>query len=381
MAKGTNHDVITFDAKGATRLDNGMLRAPVTLSRVGVFNYRMADGSTRRDLRLPEEVFAPEAMASFELVPFLDEHPYADGGVVMATNAKRLQIGSVGTVTKAGAHLDATVMITDEAAVGKVLSGKVAVSCGYLCDREFTPGVYTDAAGKDFPYDCIQRNIRGNHVALVSAGRAGPEARIRLDADDSVLFTITPESKEVSQMEKIVLDSLPAEMPAQSAAIVTKAIATRDATIATLNAEVKKLTADAQDAKKATDTAQATLDATKAELVKASDPVRFADAVAARVALESKARQILGAEFKMTGDAKSIKVACVSKLSPDMSLDAKSDDYVNALFDHLSASAAKINPASEKIAGQVKDAKAVTVDSDDPFEASRRRFFNPDFKA
>ncbi len=86
----------------------------------------------------------------------------------------------------------------------------------------------------------------------------------------------------------------------------------------------------------------------------------------------------MGAEFKLTGDAKAIKAACVAKLSPELSCDGKSDDYVNALFDHLSVAAAKTNPVTEKVAEQVRGAKAVTSDSDDPFEVSRRRFFNPE---
>ncbi len=379
MDKVKRFDVINLDAKGAVRLDNGMLRAPVTLSRVGVFSYRNPDGSTRRELRLPEEVFATDSMASFELVPFVDEHPYSDQGEVTAENSKRLQVGSVGGVHRAQTNLDATVMVTDESIVAKVLLGKEAVSCGYFCDREFKPGIYTDAEGGQHPYDCIQRNIRGNHVALVAAGRAGPEARIRLDATDAVLVadeTPSPEAKP--KMEKLILDSLPAEMPAASAAIVNKAIAERDAKIA-------KLTADAAGIRSEADKASAERDAAKAELSKANDPAKFAGAVAARVALESKARGILGAEFAMDGkDARVIKAACVAKLSPALTCDGKSDEYTNALFDVLSETV-KTNPATEAVRAQVRNAPAAAVTDSasedyDPRAAFERSFFNPSAK-
>ncbi len=368
-------EVVTLDAKAAIRLDNGMLRAPVTLSRVGVFNYRNADGSTRRELRLPEEVFNKDSMASFELVPFLDEHPYAENGEVTAANARRLQIGSVGSVHQATTHLDGTVMVTDEAGVAKVLSGKLAVSCGYYCDRDFTPGVWEGQ-----PYDCIQRNIRGNHVALVQVGRAGPEARIRLDADDAILFTLPQEQKQA--MEKITVDAVALEMPAVSAAVVAKSLNDRDGKLTAQGATITKLTQDAADANKRADAAQALADSAKVELSKANDPAKFHAAVSERVALESKARGILGAEFKMDSqDAKAIKAACVAKLSPELTCDGKSDEYVNALFDHLSAGAKSVNPATLVVGSQVKGAAITTQDEgEDPFTAATRRFFNPEAK-
>ena len=42
-----------------------MIDHPI-LTRVGIFEYRRPDGSIRRELRLPEEVFAPESLASYK---------------------------------------------------------------------------------------------------------------------------------------------------------------------------------------------------------------------------------------------------------------------------------------------------------------------------
>ena len=44
------------------------------------------------------------------------------------------------------------------------------ISCGYHYEPDMTPGVFNGE-----PYDGIMRNIRGNHVAIVEEGRAGPD--------------------------------------------------------------------------------------------------------------------------------------------------------------------------------------------------------------
>jgi 8-oxo-dGTP pyrophosphatase MutT (NUDIX family) len=47
------------------------------------------------------------------------------------------------------------------------------ISCGYLYDPDMTPGVFHGEK-----YDGVMRNIRGNHVAIVEEGRAGPDVLV-----------------------------------------------------------------------------------------------------------------------------------------------------------------------------------------------------------
>ncbi|MCX7015414.1 MAG: alpha/beta hydrolase fold domain-containing protein, partial [Candidatus Sumerlaeota bacterium] len=54
-------------------------------------------------------------------------------------------------------------------------AGKTALSCGYTCDLEHTPGNWMG-----IKYDAIQRNIRYNHMAVVKAGRAGDAAKLHM---------------------------------------------------------------------------------------------------------------------------------------------------------------------------------------------------------
>ena len=120
-------------------------------------------------LRPEEEVFSPEAVASFEGMPVTNDHP-PDG--VDAGNIRALQKGHAHHVRRGtGAEKDlllADLIITDPALIDAVLKeGKREISCGYTYELCLENGRY------------VQRRIRGNHVAVVDAGRAGPRVSIR----------------------------------------------------------------------------------------------------------------------------------------------------------------------------------------------------------
>lgn len=158
------------------KMSNGWLRIDGRITRTGVFTYRNNDGTMRRELRLPEEVFKTDAMQSFALVPVTDEHP---PGFLDAKNTREYARGSVaGTLRKDGEFIAGELLVTDADLIQKLEKGAAReLSCGYNCDLDEAPGVTSDG----LRYDAIQRNIRGNHVAVVAKGRAGPEARVRMD--------------------------------------------------------------------------------------------------------------------------------------------------------------------------------------------------------
>ena len=118
--------------------------------------------------RPEEEVFSPETIASFEAMPVTNDHP-PDG--VDISNIRALQKGHVHNVRRGSGEesdlLLADLIITDPVLIDLILDGKREISCGYtyeLCEEN---GQY------------IQRKIRGNHVAVVDAGRAGARVSIR----------------------------------------------------------------------------------------------------------------------------------------------------------------------------------------------------------
>lgn len=126
-------------------------------------------------LRFPEEVFSEAAMASFEGKPVTNEHPpdLLDPDNVMMFENGHAQNIRKGTGEWDG-YLIADLHIHDGELIRAVQNGKREISCGYECE-------YTDNG--DGTYS--QKNIRGNHVAVVEHGRAGKRAAI-LDSNKNL---------------------------------------------------------------------------------------------------------------------------------------------------------------------------------------------------
>jgi len=119
-------------------------------------------------LRPEAEVFSPETLASFEGMPVTNDHP-PDG--VDIGNIRALQKGHAHNVRRGtGEESDlllADLIITDPVLIDLIMDGKREISCGYTYELHEENGTY------------IQRKIRGNHVAVVDAGRAGPRVSIK----------------------------------------------------------------------------------------------------------------------------------------------------------------------------------------------------------
>jgi len=79
-----------------------------------------------------------------------------------------------------GETLKANLKCFSEALANEISSGKKELSCGYRCTYEYAPGVYQGQA-----YEYVQRNLIGNHLALVRNGRMGAEVAV-LDSLDSL---------------------------------------------------------------------------------------------------------------------------------------------------------------------------------------------------
>lgn len=145
------------------------------LTRVGIFEYKNPDGSIRRELRLPEEVFAPESLASYKGKPVILTH---EAGMIDSDNVQQEQIGTIlSEGTQDGDNVRAQIIIHD---ARKLDYGLRELSLGYSLDLEEVPGEWQGQ-----PYDVIQRNIRVNHLALVEKARAGDSARLNIDGEDT----------------------------------------------------------------------------------------------------------------------------------------------------------------------------------------------------
>lgn len=164
----------------------GFLRLDAQLGRCGVLRYTQPDGSVRRELRLPEEVFAADAMASLEGAPLTYKHPPRSDAWINRQTWREHQIGFVGdTITRLdGDFVGGTVTVQDELRVNEVATGKLReLSPGYTCrEMEMKPGVHATYGA----YDAIQRGIIHNHVGLGPQGwgRQGRDVAVHLDAAD-----------------------------------------------------------------------------------------------------------------------------------------------------------------------------------------------------
>lgn len=160
------------------KMANGTVKVDAYLTRTGVFPYLQQDGSIRRELRHPDDVFNADSIESLSMAVLTLDHPTVP---VTVNNAKSYGVGHVGDVSVNQNKLQAPVMVTDASAVEDLMSGrKKEVSCGYWCDLEDVQGVYNGER-----YDARQRNITYNHAALVARGRAGPEVAVRIDRADT----------------------------------------------------------------------------------------------------------------------------------------------------------------------------------------------------
>lgn len=312
-------DTVRLDAP--KRTPQGGLAAPAYLTRAGVFVYHRADGSEVRELRPAAEVFKADSLATLVAAPVTKLHP---AGLVKPGNFRAVAVGHVGdSVTKDGDKVAATVYVQDGEAVAAIEAGMRQVSCGYTCDVIDEPGV-TEAGER---YDRIQKNITYNHVALVPVGRAGADVALRLDAAGNQIG---------GSMKVEKIDGVEYEIDSDA----HKAALERNRQVVALKAEADKQAARA-------DVAEGEIKKLSEEIASLKDPARFDAAVAARASLVERARKLGGADLKIDGmtDAQ-IRSAALTAARPDLRLDGKTAEYIEAAFD-LATEAAPQTRADE----------------------------------
>lgn len=166
------HTTEPLSAHQALTPEGFLLCSDVSIARTGTLIYAAGEIPAEPNaegviyvLRTPEEVFAPEAMASFEGKPVTNLHP---DDLVNPDNWSEVAVGTVQNVRRQDNLLMADLLITDAGAIRDVQNGLREVSCGYEANYEpISPG------------HARQAGIVGNHVALVPAGRCGPTCAIK----------------------------------------------------------------------------------------------------------------------------------------------------------------------------------------------------------
>jgi hypothetical protein len=353
------------------RTPQGFLRVPASIARIGVQMYSQDDGTVRREYRPPDEVFKADALASFALAPITLTHPPE---AVTAANVAEYGVGTMGeTLAASGDLVCGTALITHADAIEAVERGQRELSCGYECDLDFTAGTAPDGQ----KYDAIQRNIRGNHVAIVRTGRAGPAVRLRLDANDNAVpgddAPSHQQQQEKSMAIKIKIDGVEVEVPEVAAQLIKKHDDDKDEEIAKLKARISELEGAKKDLEELTakekeeakkdaaeskataqkeaaraDTEKARADAAEKARADAAAPEALAKVVAARVKLE-KACALLAPAVKADGlDDMALRTAALKAAGVDVT--GKAPAYIEARFDGALEQLGKTNPAAAVLA-------------------------------
>lgn len=308
-------------------------------TRAGVFKYRNADGTTRNELRHPDEVFKADSMNTLKNKPFTDLHPKT--GKVTTSNSKALMVGLVtGEITKTDDDFIATkITVTDAETIRKIESGsQVELSCGYDVDVVDSVGEYNGEH-----YDCIQQNIRYNHVASVPAGRAGSKARIYCDSADDAATTEFEikldkhEDEPMTQKTVIALSVAAACIGTGATSFNADAISFEvdkeiQPTIQPLLDRIDATTTHATELQTKLDAAQGTIDELQSKADAKFSPEDLNKIASERADILGVAGHVGLKDFDGLSN-EDIKKAVVVAKNDGLNLDGKPEAYVDARFD------------------------------------------------
>lgn len=323
-------DKLSFNSK-REYTPEGFLVVPARISRTGIQDYfagELDNESTEpmkvvRLFRPAEEVFSQDSIDSLKNKTITDDHPQES---VDAENCKTVSVGHSGSeIVQDGDFLTADFHITDADTIKKIEQGKVEVSVGYSSDIEYIEGV-TDTGDK---YDAIQRNIRGNHIAIVEKGRAGSLVKIsdNLKKDSTMKVNINDVDFEFEDQAGQAVISLQRKLRDAEAELEKKKVEDED------EEEAKKKLEDEDEKKEVKD-----MDEMKAKL----------DDAKSKILTDSQVENLLNDRIKFIEDAKKVSdvdlsgktkeeivKAIVADKCPKVNIEDSSKEYLQTRFDIL----------------------------------------------
>jgi len=344
------------------KTDEGYLKVWCKAARVGTQLYTRGDGSQVREYRPEDEVSDPDSLASFGMKAVTLNHPKV---LLDSKTTKLHQVGHAGShVRFSDGFVEVALVITDQDAIESIERGDTQeVSAGYRVDYDPTPGVTPTGES----YDGIQRNIRVNHLAIVSKGRAGKNARLLLDAcdrNDAVADIEPPSNSACLSMARITLDGLEVEIPADSATAVKSFVKDQERGMAEIQ---QKLDAQVQEFQTATnektelqervDNASGRIEELEKQLAEAvaaseqrSDADEINSAVNKRIEALNKFATILPEDYKFDGEdeAQIMALAYQNVFEKEAREDA-SADYLLGVLDGVLAAMEDIEEDQEEI--------------------------------
>lgn len=252
------------------------------ISKVGVYPYL---GKQISDELIPDKIYmvyrpkeelaSTDCIESFKLQPIIDEHTMLGNEPGLVAAEKKGVHGVIGENVwfdeKDGEGvLKANLKVFSKSLMDTIDNVKKDISLGYRCVYELSSGIFAGVK-----YDAIQRNIRGNHLAIVHEGRMGREVAVldhmKFTFDSKELFTMA--TKKLADQIKFAQDSLAEAKALQAKMKEAKDeggladLASKIETITSLLEELKSM--EEKEASKAAKDAEA--EAAKTEAGKAAD--------------------------------------------------------------------------------------------------------------
>lgn len=321
---------------GGRRTEDGYMVADARVARTGIQLYLPSEFDSEviqeaglvgrnfvRVYRPEEEVFKKDSLSTYAHRPITIDHPSSG---VTADNWKDLAVGQTGDeVVRDGKFVRIPLVLMDAAAIREVEGGLRQLSMGYSCTIEFSDGVSPDGE----KYDAIQRNLRMNHLAIVSMARGGSQLRIGDGKEEKSMV-------DSIKTRSVLVDGLQVETTDAGAVAIEKL----QKEINTLGDEKRKMVQDhsADIAKR-----DAKIDELQKKVL---GDAEVQSLVSKRIALVDTARKI---DSKFVCDGKTddeIRRGVVTSKLGDTMRD-KDDTYVRVRFDILAEDAEKSDPVRE----------------------------------
>lgn len=361
--------LLTIDDLGSyaavTRTSSGGWVVPARITRVGIFRY-LINGEPVRVLRLPEDIFADESLASLARCPITVYHP--SEREVTPDNYCRVNKGYLESPeVVANTYVSAKLVVQDAetgARLDPITGDLKDISAGYRALFALKPGAvraetpdkqdpkdFLSGVDKNYgPYDRRHVSIRYNHVSIGPKGwgRAGGDVGVTLDGD------------YIRVMESLFNDdgAAPVTPVAPSTVVV-------DMSQFVSKSEFDKLSAERDVLK--TQVGKLTTD--NAQLVTDSSPVELDKRVAARSSLITAAKT-LAPDLVTDGLSDfAVRTGALGAFDSSIVLAGKSPDYVQAAFDFAVGSRKTVVASHEK-AKDVLGAKT-TDSAADPLVAAQ----------
>ena len=336
-------EVYDFDTKGFKKTVEGYMVCSPRVARTGIQDYAGADlGHPELDrvrvYRPEDQVFHKDAMKTLAHRPITLGHPKE---MVDSKNWRKLAIGMSGDeVARDGDFIRVPMLIMDTDALDGTDAKELSV--GYSSEIVWKAGMTMDGV----EYDAIQRNIRANHIAVVTQARGGPKLRLG-DRGEPPMVDRERITKTIS------VDGIDLVIPETEAAVVSRTLSRMGDEVTKLKGDITTVTKSLNDSTANITKLQKDIETKDGEIVALKKqvedskltPAILEAAVATRTAVIDSARKVLGNTYTGAGKTEAqIKREAVEKKLGDHAKALDTDARVDGAFLTITAG---VSPQSE----------------------------------